>query len=268
MAINTARRRFQLGRYSFGSYNFRKAVVYRRYAGRYNQNKYGRRKNTPLTSKDLLDETFDIPDGIEDGEMYGEFFSYPSLGQGPGSRHTDKIRVVSLNLDGTIRIAGDVRRNVSVSDPMNEEEGIAEEPQLQKAELTKTDGLIGVYVVLDREPGTEEVPTFHDVFMEPQGRYSSKCDTHVRRDSLKRFRVLLREKMVVRDCTVGSILKVDRYLKFQRSNVINASFRENRISKDGRYNNVKENALLLYIIWEGCNRKIFVNINTRLVYYH
>lgn len=112
------------------------------------------------------------------------------------------------------------------------------------------------------------MPSFHDVFMEQLGKCGSKCDTHVRRDCLGRFKVLMREKMVVRDCTNGSILKVDRYQKFVRGNVINVSFRDNQIAKDGRYNNVKENPLLLHIVWEGCNKKIYVNINTRLVYFH
>lgn len=169
-------------------------------------------------------------------------------------------------MDGTIRLVNNIRPKVTItdlSDEMREEEVVTEE-----VVLPKTDVLIGVYVVLDRESGTEALPTFFDVFSTPQGRHGSKCDLYVRRDRLGQFKVLMREKMVVCDSTDGSVLKLDCFLRFMRGNVINVTFRDNQIAMDGHYNNVKENALILYVLWEGCNRKIYVNINTHIVYLH
>lgn len=80
-------------------------------------------------------------------------------------------------------------------------------------------GIVGHIVVLDRQPNQIEKPTFYDVFGKPENGIGSLMDLGVRPQHTKRFRVLVKKKILFK-------LKATR--KFILS-VATPSLRESRL---------------------------------------
>lgn len=131
------------------------------------------------------------------------------------------------------------------------------------------DGILGLFIVQDCESSDQRKPTFTDVFGELSGTHGSKVDLHVRSDMLSRFRVLMREKIVVRNANVGSRISIDRFLPLFGKTKFLTKFKDFGTVTDGRYSNVKKNALMLYIVWDcASGNTVAININCRMMYHH
>ena len=76
-------------------------------------------------------------------------------------------------------------------------------------------------------------------------------------------------EVVVRSGIVGSQVSIDRCIAFYGKNKFLTKFKNYRAATDGCYSNVKENASMLYIVWECTSESIVaVNIDSRMMYYH
>ena len=212
------------------------------------------RQERPFAQSGMIDETFDPDEGVACEAVWYDYMKLPELGQGPGHRYENKCRVTSINIDGSVLIGSDAAL-------MDDGNGVHRSGPV--------DGILGIFIVLDREPSDQRKPTFQDVFGEVTGNHGSKVDLHVRNDMLGRFRVLMREKIIVKGCNDGSRISIDRYIAFFGKNKFVTKFKDYGNLTDGRYSNVKENTLMLYIVWESlCGYPVAVNINSRMMYDH
>ncbi|KAE9444643.1 hypothetical protein C3L33_23459, partial [Rhododendron williamsianum] len=137
------------------------------------------------------------------------------------------------------------------------------------SELSNIEGYVGVFIVLDRMPCPAQIPLFVDVFGPTPNNVSSLLDQPVRIDQLSRFKVLMRERKYVNTDLHGTLLTLKRFIKFNGRNKILTTFNDMGDNTSGRYGNVRENALVLYVIWESAVQSIMrYSINSRIVYFH
>ncbi|KAG5559366.1 hypothetical protein RHGRI_009043 [Rhododendron griersonianum] len=122
-----------------------------------NKQFYGRRTRLAvgsakrfLASRSLNDEVFASEEGLGRSNPKGEYVTLPSLGQGVNCRHTNRVKVWTINLNGRVNIA-------PADQLMGEETAGA-------SELSNIEGYVGVFIVLDRMPNATQLPLFADVF--------------------------------------------------------------------------------------------------------
>lgn len=142
----------------------------------------------------------------------------------------------------------------------------AEEPFL---DVTFFERHVGIYVVLDRMPTGTSLPSINDVFGETTNTMSSMLDQHVRLDQLGRFKVLAKEKRYVNSNLHGSMVTINRYMKFGGRNKIVTVFKDMGTSTGGTYRNIRDNALLLFVMWESAIPSYATcSTNNGLTYFH
>ena len=67
----------------------------------------------------------------------------------------------------------------------------------------------------------------------------------------------------MKGCNDSSRISINRYIALFGKNKFVTKFKDYGNLIDGRYSNVKENALMLYIVWESlCGYPVVVNINS------
>jgi hypothetical protein len=131
------------------------------------------------------------------------------------------------------------------------------------------EGLLGVVIVLDRMPSAVERPTYSDIFGEVPNNVGSLLDQHVRVDQLSRFQVVVRERKIVNTSLAGSVYNVNRYIKLRGRRSVYTTFRDMGENISGRYGNIRDNAILLYTLWESPSASLMrYSINSRIVYFH
>ncbi|KAG5537854.1 hypothetical protein RHGRI_025077 [Rhododendron griersonianum] len=227
-----------------------------------NKQFYGRRTRLAigsakrfLASRSLNDEVFASEEGLGRSNPKGEYMTLPSLGQGVNCRHTNRVKLWTINLNG--------RYNIAPADQLMAD-GTA-----GASELSNIEGYVGVFIVLDRMPNATQLPLFADVFGPTLNNVSSLLDQPIRVDQLSRFKVLMRERKYVNTDLQGTQLTLKRFIKFSGRNKILTTFKDMGDNTSGRYGNVRENALVLYVIWESAVQSIMrYSINSRIVYFH
>lgn len=112
----------------------------------------------------------------------GDYVTLPGLGQGVSCRHTNRVKVWTINLDGRINYISPLDQLMAEESP-------------ESSEAPTIEGYVGVFIILDRRM--------------PSGTDSSLLDQHVRVDQLSRFKVLMRERRYVNT----SMLTLKRFLK-------------------------------------------------------
>lgn len=209
------------------------------------------KRNFP--SRAIKDEVLSPKDGVINGSDYSDYFNLPSLGQGVDSRHTNRVKVWSMNLDGRFHI-----RNIDQT--MGED---------QNPVVENIEGYVGIFVILDRMPVPTGVPSFSDVFGELSNTDGSRLDQHVRVDQLSRFKVLVRERKYVNENVSGTMFTLKRFLKFNGRNRIVTSFKDMGVNTTGRYGNIRDNAIFMFVVWDSSVASVLrYSINSRIVYFH
>ncbi|KAE9467084.1 hypothetical protein C3L33_01005, partial [Rhododendron williamsianum] len=184
-----------------------------------------------LPSKAIRDEVFSPAEGLINGKVHHNYFNLASQGQGVNARHTNRLKIWTINLEGRFNV-----RHV--------DQTMAEDPS-QGVELTNIEGYVGFFVILDRMPVPTALPTFSDVFGELPNSDSSRLDQHVRLDQLSRFKVLTRERRYVNDALSGSMFTFKRFLKLNGRNRFITTFKDMGTNTSGRYGNVRDNAIFM-----------------------
>ncbi|KAE9461743.1 hypothetical protein C3L33_06356, partial [Rhododendron williamsianum] len=228
-----------------------------------NKSFYGRRTRLAvgsgkrfLASRSLKDEVFASEEGLGCSKPKGDYVTFPALGQGVSCRHTNRVKLWTINLDGRINIC-------QAGDQLMSEESPA------TYEAPNIEGYIGVFIVLDRMPNASQLPLFADVFGPTPNNVSSLLDQHVRVDQLSRFKVLMRERKYVNTGLHGSMLTLKRFIKLSGRHRFMTTFKDMGENTTGRYGNVRENAIVLYVVWESSVQSIMrYSINSRIVYFH
>ncbi|KAI8543037.1 hypothetical protein RHMOL_Rhmol08G0187800 [Rhododendron molle] len=261
---------------SFSSPVIQKQFVKRRkYYGnkRFSGNKtfYGRRNRLLvgsnkryLSSKSLKDEVFSPEHGILNRKIHPHYFTLPCLGQGVECRHTNRVKIWTINLEGRFTIRQfDNHLVVSHGDHT-----MVEDPS-QPVDLNNIEGYMGLFVVLDRMPVPTAVPEFSDIFGQVSNTDASMLDLHVRVDQLSRFKVLIRERRYVNESLNGSIFTFKRYVKLNGRNSIMTTFKDMGSNTSGRYGNVRDNAILMYVVWDSVVVSLMrYSLNSRIMYFH
>ncbi|KAE9448355.1 hypothetical protein C3L33_19747, partial [Rhododendron williamsianum] len=141
-------------------------------------------ENSEIPSPKIgADEVFACEEGLGRSNPKGEYVTLPSLGQGVSCRHTNRVKVWTINLNGRV--------NIAPADQLMAEETAG------AYELPNIEGYVGVFIVLDRMPSATQLPLFADVFGPTPNNVSSLLDQSVRVDQLSRFKVLMRERKYV-----------------------------------------------------------------------
>lgn len=157
-----------------------------------NKNYYGKRMRVAggggkrfFASRSLKDEVFASEEGILCSKYKGDYVTLPELGQGSGTRSSNRVKVWTINLDGRITFS-----------PVDQ---VMLEDQAQVMEVGNIKGYVGVFIILDRMPtgASQGIPLFADIFGATPNNVSSLLDQHVRVDQLSRFKVIMRERKYV-----------------------------------------------------------------------
>ncbi|KAI8568311.1 hypothetical protein RHMOL_Rhmol02G0188500 [Rhododendron molle] len=113
------------------------------------------------------------------------------------------------------------------------------------------------------------VPIFKDVFGDVPNSFGSMLDQHVRVDQLSMFKVLVRERRYINECLHGSMFTFKRFVKLSGRNVIITTFKDMETNISGRYGNVRDNALIMFVVWESAVTSVMkYSLNSRIVYFH
>ncbi|KAI8525403.1 hypothetical protein RHMOL_Rhmol13G0227900 [Rhododendron molle] len=126
---------------------------------------------------------------------------------------------------------------------------MVEDPS-HSCQLPNLEGYFGLFVILDRMPVPTAVPIFKDVFGDVPNSFGSMLDQHVRVDQLSRFKVLVRERRYINECLHGSMFTFKRFVKLGGRNVIMTTFKDMEANTSGRYGNVRDNALIMFVYWK------------------
>ncbi|KAJ1436735.1 hypothetical protein SESBI_04040 [Sesbania bispinosa] len=105
--------------------------------------------------------------------------------------------------------------------------------------------------------------------MGPKGGNGAACiDGFVRPTYASRFKVLMRQKEIVRCESENCLMNIKCYMTFPDHNMTQVTFRDETIW-DGSYNNIKFGTILVYAIWDYARQmEMQVKINSRILYYH
>ncbi|KAL6565349.1 hypothetical protein OROGR_002300 [Orobanche gracilis] len=208
----------------------------------------------------IIDETVYVGSGISNNETYNTYVMMPSLGQGPHERNGRKIKLHTMHLRGAISVIPPATAHNLGSEEMDQAE---EMPTMAYA-----GGIAVIILVQDKEPSTQGLPQFSDVFTLGDSP-GSLMNCMVRSDMTYRFNVIMRETVVENGSSWDSKIPVAQYMKLNEGRGIICSFRDNEGKKEGNYLNVRENALMLYVIYDSNHpSSIGFNMNMRMVYYH
>lgn len=142
--------------------------------------------------------------------------------------------------------------------------GMTDEPNT----VIPTDAIVGLIVVLDRQPSQVEKPSFNQIFgYDPVGR-GSRMDHCAWTQNVGRFKVLMRSKQLIHINSDLHLYAINRYTKFRGKGKIMVTFRDDDV-RDGSYKNTRSNAILVYVMFE-CDdyRSMQCNLNSRMTYYH
>ena len=206
----------------------------------------------------LVDETFHNDTWISAGDCFGDYITFPGLGHGFGCRTGHCIRVESINLDGTFRVISGIGDGVAMQTDVGE-------PSPSSGGGPRCIiGVVSLFMVLDRQPNPIEKPTFEAVFGSVSGSNAYKADLHVSPSALKRFKVVVREKIVLNEIVPTKIVPFTRFVAFFKNNRLVTSFRDGVVT-NGNYGNVERNGLMLYAVWEShVKSAISFSINSRM----
>lgn len=236
---------------------------------RYIPKKIWGKKSLGFNLRSIKDETFAPERNLLNNRSTVDYITMPELGQGVTTRQGNRVKVWTVNLDGRVNIRPGDGLSLGAAGSGSQDQRMIAEGETVVDESGLLEGHLGIMVILDRTPSGQQLPTLADIFGELPNALGSMLDQHVRQDQLGRYKVLMKDKRYVNNTLHGNMLTINRYMKFSRRNTIVTTFKDNGGSTAGTYSNMKENAILVYVMWESViTSHVTYSINSRVVYYH
>ncbi|KAL6587612.1 hypothetical protein OROMI_000590 [Orobanche minor] len=161
-----------------------------------------RRGGGKFPDKGIIDETVLVGEGISNNETYNTYVMMPSLGQAPHERNGRKIKLHTIHIRGALSVLPPPTTQNLGSEEMEQAEEI---PTMSYA-----GGIAVLMLVQDKEPSTQGLPQFRDVFTMGDAP-TSLMNCMVRSDMTYRFNVIMRETIVANGCSWGSKGKIRVY---------------------------------------------------------
>ncbi|KAI8534998.1 hypothetical protein RHMOL_Rhmol10G0140900 [Rhododendron molle] len=79
----------------------------------------------------------------------------------------------------------------------------------------------------------------------------------------------MKEKIYVNSLLHGSMTTLNRFVKINGRTKVITTFRDMGANTSGRYGNVRDNAIMILLVWESdIASAMHYSINSRLVYFH
>lgn len=240
---------------NYSTARFRKSPVWKNHP---KPGVYNRRRVYPTH---ILNEILPLPVSTGREIIHSGYVSMPEFGTSFSSRKKKYILFKGVEMQGSFRIM-----NLPVELAPDSKEGISMEIE-RTAALGVTPGLQGMvtlFVVLDKRPRGESLSKFEDIFEFKEGGY--RADALMRNAALERYSLIIKKRNVFQSSETSRIIPFRAtYVPKERVWVRFHDYED--AARGGNFKNIAANGLLYYVVYESHAHSIcWANVNSCVSY--